>query len=139
MNDSGEPISITITPMRRLPDGVWEPGPRKTANFFMVEIVKGEGEDAEVVVECRDERTAALAARVAAATISALGLVEDVERPDAEAFDDETAAILTDNPTPEVAAPIELEEDDQEDESPTGLAGEDEPPTGRGSNGRHDG
>ena len=102
---SSEPLSFTITPMHRDPDGVWASGPREGAEFFMLEIVQGDGEDAEVVVECRDERTAALAARIVRATIGALGLVEGEERPATEPFDDETAAIIEQNPTPEIEDP----------------------------------
>ncbi len=103
-SDRSEPegrLSIAITPMHRSEDGVWENGAREGASFFLLELVQADGEDAEIVLECRDERTAALAARAAAATMAAIGLGS----PDGEieAFDEDTAAILADNPTPELA------------------------------------
>ena len=101
-----ESISIAVTPMRRTADGIWETSERQGAQFFLVELVQDDGEEAEVVVECRDERTAALAARVVAASLAALGLAEAADDGAVvTAFDDDTAAILADNPTPEVAAP----------------------------------
>ena len=109
MSDNGfeddEAITIAVTPMHRMAEGVWESGPREGAQFFLVEAVRGDGEDAEVVVECRDARTAALAARVAAATVAALGLGDAGEAPGIQAFDAETAALLAENPTPEIEAP----------------------------------
>ncbi len=126
MSDSANPnLSIAITPMRRTEEGLWESGPRGEANFLLVELVRGDGEDVEVVVECRDERTAALAARVAAGTLAALGLAGGPgEEARVDAFDEETAAILADNPTPEVEAaagewrdPEEDEDDDEEGEA----------------------
>jgi hypothetical protein len=129
MSDSAAPsISIAITPMHRSEEGVWENGARDGAAFFLVELVQGDGADAEVVLECRDERVAALAARVAAATAAALGLGND-EDTGIAAFDDETAAILAANPTPEVALPAgewrgaDDEEDDEDDEEEEGEAG----------------
>ncbi|NKC31051.1 hypothetical protein [Falsiroseomonas selenitidurans] len=99
-------FTIAVTPMQRGADGIWESGARDGAAFFLVELVQGEGEGAEVVVECRDERTAALAARIVAASLAALGLAEAGEGGAlVSAFDDETAAILQDNPTLEVEAP----------------------------------
>jgi hypothetical protein len=101
-----ESISIAVTPMRRSAEGIWETSERQGAQFFLVELVQDDGEEAEVVVECRDERTAALAARVVAASLAALGLAEASEDGAVvTAFDDDTAAILAENPTPEVAAP----------------------------------
>src|SRR3954470_19997102 len=91
MSDSSRGASIAVTPMRRTDEGAWESGPREGAQLFLVEIVRGSGEDAEVVVECRDERAAALAARVAAATVAALGLASPEDAGDMEAFDDDTA------------------------------------------------
>lgn len=105
MSDSSRNISIAITPMHRTEEGMWESGPRAGARFLLVEVVRGGGEDAEVVVECRDEHTAALAARVAAGTVAALGLADEEEEERVDAFDEETAAILADNPTPEIEAP----------------------------------
>ncbi|MGG5811123.1 hypothetical protein [Falsiroseomonas sp. CW058] len=132
MSDSAaSPVSIAVTPMHRTEEGQWESGPREGANFFLVEVVQGDGEDAEIVVECRDERAAALSARVAAATVAALGMA--TPGPDGAevvpAFDEQTAAILAENPTPEVelAAGEWREEDEDEDE-------EDEP--GEGAPGR---
>lgn len=125
MSDSAIPsVSIAITPMHRTEEGIWESGARGGAAFFLVELVQGDGTDAEVVLECRDERSAALAARVAAATAAALGL-SDGGAGGIEAFDEETAAILEANPTPEIALPAgewraedEEEEEDEEDEAP---------------------
>ncbi|WP_439596423.1 hypothetical protein [Falsiroseomonas sp.] len=111
MSDSSEPqanaaLTVAVTPMRRTAEGMWETSERAGAQFFLVELVQDGGEDAEVVVECRDERSAALAARVVAATVAALGLAEPSEGSEVvAAFDDDTAAILADNPTPEVEAP----------------------------------
>jgi len=115
MSASSEALSFKITPMHRDEDGIWSSGPREGARFFMLEIVRGDGEDAEVVVECRDERAAALAARIACATIGALGLVEGKERPEIVPFDEETAAILQENPTPEIEDP-----DQDPEEAPGG-------------------
>jgi hypothetical protein len=110
MSDSSTPqttpqITIAITPMHRSAEGIFESGARDGAAFFLVELVQGDGTDAEVVVECRDEHSAALAARAAAATAAALGLTSGEDSQAIEAFDDETAAILAANPTPEIAAP----------------------------------
>jgi hypothetical protein len=122
MSDSSQNVSIAVTPMHRSEEGAWEAGPREGARLFLVEVVQADGEDAEVVVECRDERAAALAARVAAATVAALGLAEAAEDGgDVEVFDEETAAILADNPTPEVEAPSgewKEREDDPDERSP---------------------
>ena len=119
--DSDDAVSIVITPMHRTEEGIWESGPREGANFFLVEAVRGEGEDAEVVVECRDERSAALAARVATATLAALGLAEPADS-EAAAFDDDTAAILAAHPTPEIEAPAgewqRLAGDDDDEDEP---------------------
>ncbi|MBX6744555.1 MAG: hypothetical protein IRY87_21190 [Acetobacteraceae bacterium] len=114
MSGSSETLSFKITPMHRDEEGIWSSGPREGARFFMLEIVRGDGEDAEVVVECRDERSAALAARVLRATIGALGLVEGEERPEVEPFDEETVAILEANPTPEIVDPGEETEEPEE-------------------------
>lgn len=113
-------LSVAITPMRRTAEGAWENAERDDAHFFLVELIQDGGDDAEVVVECRDARSAALAARVVAATVAALGLAEsDPDGITVSAFDDETAALLAENPTPEVAAPagawVEEEEEDSED------------------------
>ncbi|MBU8539315.1 hypothetical protein [Falsiroseomonas tokyonensis] len=111
-------LSVAVTPMRRTAEGMWESAERAGAHFFLVELVQDGGEDAEVVVECRDERTAALAARVVAATVAALGLAEPAEGSEVvAAFDDETAAILAENPTPEVEAPAGawIEEEEEEE------------------------
>jgi hypothetical protein len=119
MSDSNGNVSIAITPMHRTDQGIWESGPRKDAQFFLVELVQSEGEEAEVVVECRDERSAALAARVVGATLAALGLSEPSDEGEdvIEAFDEETAAILADNETPEVeAASGEWRSEEGEDE-----------------------
>jgi hypothetical protein len=105
MSASSESLSFKITPMHRDEEGIWSSGPRQGARFFMLEIVRGDGEDAEVVVECRDERSAALAARIACATIGALGLVEGEQRAAVEPFDEETAEIVSANPTPEIEEP----------------------------------
>lgn len=105
MSDSALPrLSIAITPMHRTEDGTWESGAREDAAFYLVELVQGDGTDADILLECRSERSAALAARVAAATIALLGLAGDAEA-GIEAFDEETAAILEANPTPEIALP----------------------------------
>jgi hypothetical protein len=134
MSDSSSPgpgITIAITPMHKTEQGLWESGPRQGAQFLLVELVRADGEDAEVVVECRDERTAALAARVAAGTLAALGLAgggaeddEDNGGGQIEAFDEDTAAILADNPTPEVEAPAgewrASEDDEDEDDEGEG-------------------
>ncbi len=119
MSESRDGVSIAVTPMHRTEEGIWESGPRQGAQFFLVELVQAEGEEAEVVVECRDERSAALAARVVGATLAALGLAEPGEEGEdvVEAFDEETAAILADNPTPEVeAASGEWRSEDGDDE-----------------------
>lgn len=106
MSDSAIPaITIAITPMHRSEEGIFETGGRDGAAFFLVELVQGDGAEAEVVLEARDERSAALAARVAAATAAVLGLASGEDSQAIEAFDDETAAILAANPTPEVAMP----------------------------------
>ncbi|MBW8270497.1 hypothetical protein [Caldovatus aquaticus] len=120
-DSSSEGVSIAVTPMHRAEDGLWENGPREGARFFLVEFVHGNGADAEVVVECRDERTAALAARVAAATVAALGLAAPADLLEVEAFDDQTAEILADNPTPGIAAPSgewRSREEDPDETSP---------------------
>ncbi|WP_309086725.1 hypothetical protein, partial [Chelativorans sp.] len=65
MSDSSSAnVTIAITPMHRAEEGVLEAGEREGAQLFLVELVRADGEDAEVIVECRNERTAALAARV---------------------------------------------------------------------------
>lgn len=110
---SSETLSFKITPMHRDEEGIWSSGPREGARFFMLEVVRGDGEDAEVVVECRDERSAALAARVLCATIGALGLVEGEERPEVEPFDEESAEIVDANPTPEIEDPGEDPEEEE--------------------------
>lgn len=127
MSDSAVPaISIAITPMHRSAEGIWESGARGGAAFFLVEFVQGDGTAAEVILECRDERSAALAARVAAATAAALGLATGEEAEGVEAFDEETAAILAANPTPEIARPAGEwrsageDDDDDEDDDETG-------------------
>lgn len=120
-DSSIEGVSIAVTPMHRTEDGIWENGPREGARFFLVEFVQGDGEDAEVILECRDERTAALAARVASATVAALGLTALGDSLDVGAFDDQTAEILADNPTPEIAAPSgewRSREEDSDEASP---------------------
>lgn len=125
-DSAASPVSIAVTPMHRNEEGSWESGPREGAQFFLVELVQDDGEDAEIVVECRDERAAALAARVAAATVAALGLAT----PGPEggevvpAFDEETAAILNANPTPEVELPAGewREEADDDDDEEGGTA-----------------
>jgi hypothetical protein len=91
--------------MHRSAEGIFEPGDRDGADFFLIELVQGDGAEAEVVVEARDERSAALAARVAAATAAALGLATGEDSQAIEAFDADTAAIIAANPTPEVAMP----------------------------------
>jgi hypothetical protein len=118
MSDSALPaISIAITPMHRSEEGIWESGGREGAAFFLVELVQNDGTDAEVLVECRDERSAALAARVAAATTAVLGLAGPEGGEEVEAFDTETAAILAANPTPEIALPAgEWRAEDEEEE-----------------------
>jgi len=98
-------VAIAITPMHRTEEGTWESGAREGAAFYLVELVQGDRTDAEVVLECRDERSAALAARVAAATAAALGLAPAGDISGIEAFDEETATILEANPTPEIALP----------------------------------
>ena len=107
MSDSSSPpgLSIAITPMHRTQEGIWESGSRDGPQFLLVELIRGQGDEIEPVVECRDERTAALAARVVAETIAALGLREAAADMRIDAFDEQTAAILTDNPTPEIEAP----------------------------------
>jgi hypothetical protein len=73
-----------------------------------------------VIVECRDAHTAALAARVAAATLAALGLgtADEDGTETVPAFDEDTAALLNDTPTPEVEMPAgEWREEDEADES----------------------
>jgi hypothetical protein len=121
MSDSAaRSVSIAITPMHRGDAGTWESGPREGAGFYLVELVEGEGEDAEVIVECRDAHTAALAARVAAATLAALGLgtADEDGTETVPAFDEDTAALLNDTPTPEVEMPAgEWREEDEADES----------------------
>jgi hypothetical protein len=124
MSDTAIPaISIAITPMHRSDEGIWESGAREGAAFYLVELVQGDGTDAEVVLECKDERSAALAARVAAATAAVLGL-SAADSEGIEAFDEETAAILSANPTPEIALPAGEwrgeEEDEEEEEDATG-------------------
>jgi hypothetical protein len=122
MSDTVIPaISIAITPMHRSDEGIWESGAREGAALFLVELVQGDGADAEVVVECKNERTAALAARVAAATAALLGLSAGMNGDGIEAFDEDTAAILAAHETPEVALPTgewrgEEDEDDDEDD-----------------------
>jgi hypothetical protein len=130
MSDAAIPaISIAITPMHRSEEGIWESGARGGAVFFLVELVQGDGTDAEVVLECKDERSAALAARVAAATAAVLGLTTGDEAGGIEAFDEETAAILAANPTPEIALPAgewrasDEDDEDEEDEDDTGAGG----------------
>lgn len=120
MSDSQSGLSLAITPMHRTEEGIWESGSRDGPQFLLVEIIRGEGDAIEPVVECRDERTAALAARVVAGTIAALGLAEAAEAGRIEAFDEQTAAILADNPTPEVEAPAgEWTEAGEEPDHPT--------------------
>jgi hypothetical protein len=118
MSDAAIPtIAIAITPMHRTEEGIWESGGRSGAAFFLVELVQNDGTDAEVLLECRDERSAALAARVAAATATLLGLGREDSK-GVEAFDDETAAILAANPTPEIALPAgEWRGEDEEAEA----------------------
>lgn len=118
MSESNQAVSIAVTPMHRTEEGIWESGPRNGAAFYLVELVQGDGEDAEVLVECRDEHTAALAARVAAATLGVLGFGAEPDSRDIEAFDDETARILAENPTPEIEPPAGewREEEDEETE-----------------------
>ncbi|WP_137178475.1 hypothetical protein [Roseomonas sp. AR75] len=121
MSDSALPtIAIAITPMHRTEEGIWESGGRDGAAFYLVELVQGDGTDAEVLVECRDQRSAAFAARVAAATTTLLGLAGADAADGVEAFDEETAAILAANPTPEIALPAGewRAEDEEEDEPP---------------------
>ncbi|WP_270935914.1 hypothetical protein [Falsiroseomonas oryzae] len=126
MSDSAMPaVTIAITPMHRSAEGIWESGARDDAAFFLVELVQGDGADAEVVMECRDERSAALAARVAAATAAALGLATVEEAGDIAVFDEETAAILAANPTPEVAMPAGQWRGPEDDED--GAEDDDEP------------
>ena len=110
MSDSRNGYAIAITPMHRTEEGIWETGPREDAQFLLVELISGEGENAEVVVECQDEHTAALAARIVASTLGALGLAaassgEEDEDTGIEAFDEDTAAILAENQTPEIVPP----------------------------------
>ena len=105
MFDSSRGLSIAITPMHRTEEGIWESGPRDGPQFLLVELIRGEGEEIEPVVECRDERTAALAARVVAGTIVALGLADAAAEGSIDAFDEQTATILAENPTPEIEAP----------------------------------
>jgi len=139
MSDNAIPqISIAITPMHQSDEGIWESGSRDGASFFLVELVQADGTDAEVLLECRDERSAALAARVAAATAAMLGLADGDDGNSVEAFDEETAAILAANPTPEIALPAgewrgaeddeedDEDEDQEEDGSATGGAGKKE-------------
>jgi hypothetical protein len=124
------PITIAITPMHRSEEGIFQTGAREGAAFFLIELVQGDGAEAEVVLEARDERSAALAARVAAATAAALGLATGEDSQMIEAFDDETAAILAAHPTPEVGMPAgawtspdadDEEEDDEEEEKEDGA------------------
>jgi|GEM_PF-2533463 len=124
MSDTAaSPLSIAITPMHRSEEGIWESGARAGAAFFLVELVQGEGTEAEVVLECKDERSAALAARVVAATAAALGLANEDDG-DIPAFDDDTAAILSSHETPEIAMPAgawgdaDDEEDDEAEDAP---------------------
>ncbi|NKE44285.1 hypothetical protein HB662_05815 [Roseomonas frigidaquae] len=114
-------LSVAITPMRRTAEGIWESAERDGAQFYLVELVQNGGEDAEVVVECQDARSAALAARVVAATVAALGLADsNGDSTTVSAFDDETATLLAENPTPEVTAPAGewVEEDAEEPGKP---------------------
>jgi hypothetical protein len=106
MSDIAMPrITIAITPMHQGAEGGFENGARDGAAFFLVELVPGDGAGSEVVLECRDERSAAFAARVAAATAAVLGLASAEDGEALEAFDDDTAAILAANPTPEIGLP----------------------------------
>jgi hypothetical protein len=120
-DNAASPLSIAITPMHRSQEGIWESGARAGAAFFLVELVQGDGADAEVVLECKDERSAALVARVVAATAAALGLANE-EDGDIPAYDDDTAAILSAHETPEIAMPAgawgdaDEDEEDEEDE-----------------------
>ena len=132
MSDNAIPqISIAITPMHQSDEGIWESGSRNGAAFFLVELVQADGTDAEVLLECRDEHSAALAARVAAATAAMLGLASGEDGNSVEAFDEETAAILAANPTPEIALPAgewrgaedEDEDEEEEEEEDDGAAG----------------
>jgi hypothetical protein len=129
MSDTAIPqVSIAITPMHQSEDGIWESGSRTGAAFFLVELVQDAGTDAEVVLECRDERSAALAARVAAATAAMLGLASGPDGTTVEAFDDETAAILAANPTPEISLPSgQWRGDDDEDEEDEDVPGSGKP------------
>ncbi|MDO9706801.1 hypothetical protein [Paracraurococcus lichenis] len=120
MSDSSRGLSIAITPMHRTEEGIWESGSREGPQFLLVELIRGDGDSIEPVVECRDERTAALAARVVAGTLAALGLSPAAEEARIEAFDETTALILAENQTPEVEAPAGAwvapdDEDDEED------------------------
>lgn len=123
MSDSAfPPITIAITPMHRTEEGIFETGDRDGAAFFLIELVPGDGTEAEVVMEARDERSAALAARVAAATAAALGLATGEDSQAIAAFDEETAAILAANPTPEVGMPAGTwtspDTDDEDEDAP---------------------
>lgn len=120
MSDSSQGLSIAITPMHRSEEGIWESGSRQGAQFLLVEIIRGDGDAIEPVVECRDEHSAALAARVVAGTIAALGLAEAAEEARIDAFDEETAAILADNPTPEIEAPAGAWTTPEDDEDEAG-------------------
>jgi hypothetical protein len=107
MSDAGIPfVSIAITPMHKAESGVFESGTRGGAAFYLVELVQADGSDAEVLLECRDPHSAAIAARAAAATAAVLGLTGPEDTGGIEAFDEETAAILAENPTPEVNLPV---------------------------------
>lgn len=121
MSDTAaSPLAIAITPMHRSAEGIWEGGARAGAGLFLIELVQGGGTDAEVVVECRDERSAALAARVVAATAAALGLADEADG-DIPAYDDDTATILAEHETPEIAMPAGAwtdAEEDEEDDTP---------------------
>jgi hypothetical protein len=113
-------ITIAITPMHQGAQGIFESGGRAGAAFFLVELVPANGIEAEVVLECRDERSAAFAARAVAATAAVLGLASAAEGGAIEAFDDDTAAILAANPTPEISLPAgtwRSADDDQDDDS----------------------
>jgi hypothetical protein len=124
-DNAASPLTIAITPMHRTEEGIWESGARAGAAFFLVELVQGDGSESEAVLECRDERSAAFAARVAAATAAVLGLAPG-DATGIEAFDDDTAAILDDNPTPEISLPAgewRSADDDDEDEEDAGPNG----------------
>jgi len=112
-------ISIAITPMHRTEEGIWESGSRENPQFLLVELIRDGGEEIAPVVECKDEATAAMAARVVAGTLAALGLAEAAEEPRIDAFDEQTMAILAENPSPLVAAPAGAwTTEDDEDAAP---------------------